>query len=367
MARNLIVCCDGTANEFAADRTNVLKLAFAAEKDAEQLLFYHPGVGTMAPPGLFTRAGQTIARIAGLAFGYGLKADLRDAYIFVMDHYRPGDRLYVFGFSRGAYTARALVALLGRYGLLSPGNAALVPYAIRLLWRSHETQGKAAAEWFRLAAEFKGALSTGECNPRFLGVWDTVSSVGWVANPLSLPDTAKLPGVQSIRHAVSIDERRAFFRTNLVVRDKDRDIQEIWFPGDHCDVGGGHPEATSGLSKLSLEWMIGEAGTAGMRFDADRVATILGQTSKPYARPDPQALMHYDLLPVWWLAEFVPKKHWDKATGKTHWRPNLFKRRHFSEAPVVDDSAWLRGDDYDRRLPKDAIKRSKATEASGQA
>ena len=361
MSRNLIVCCDGTANEFARDKTNVLKLAYAADKGTDQLLYYHPGVGTMAPAGLFTRIGQKIAVYAGLAFGYGLKSDLRDAYTFIMDHYQPGDQLYVFGFSRGAYTARALVALIGRYGLLSPGNAALVPYAIRLLWSAHEAKDDRASEWFRLAAEFKAALSIGECKPRFLGLWDTVSSVGWIANPLSLPDTAKLPGVQSICHAVSIDERRAFFRTNLVFRDLGRDIQEIWFPGDHCDIGGGHPEPVSGLSKLALEWMIGEAEKAGMRFDPDRVAKVLGKTSDAYARPDPKAAMHDQLWPVWWVAEFVPKKHWDKTTGRTRWRVNLFRRRHFSDAPVVDDSAWLRGEHYALRLPQDAVKRSDVT------
>src|SRR4051794_4672768 len=90
MGRNLVICCDGTANQFERDRTNVLKLAFAAEKDvATQLVYYHPGVGTMAPPGLFTWVGQKTAELAGLAFGYGLKADIRDCYTFLIDHYQP--------------------------------------------------------------------------------------------------------------------------------------------------------------------------------------------------------------------------------------------------------------------------------------
>jgi uncharacterized protein (DUF2235 family) len=189
-------------------------------------------------------------------------------------------------------------------------------------------------------------------------VWDTVSSVGWVGNPLALPDTASLPGVQTIRHAVSIDERRAFFRTNLVVRDPKRDIQEVWFPGDHCDVGGGHPESQSALSKLTLKWMIEEAAKAKMRFDPARVDEVLGKTSPKYVAPDPKARAHDALWPIWWLAEFVPKKHWDRVTGKTQVRPNLFRHRHFSAAPVIDDSAWVRGNDYVRRLPKDAVRRT---------
>ena len=151
-----------------------------------------------------------------------------------MNHYRTGDRLYIFGFSRGAYTARAVTALLHGYGLLGPGNDALVPYAIRLLWRANKAKSDAArADYFSLAAEFKASLSVADCPPHFLGVWDTVSSVGWIGNPLSLPYTHALPGVAIVRHAVSIDEHRAFFRTNMIALDPLRDMQEVWFPGVH--------------------------------------------------------------------------------------------------------------------------------------
>ncbi|MFL6759041.1 DUF2235 domain-containing protein [Sphingomonas sp.] len=358
-SRKLVICCDGTSNQFARDRTNVLKLAFAALNDpARQLLYYHPGVGTMAPPGVFTGIGQKVIQTVGLAFGYGLKADIRDAYTFLINHYRPDDEVYIFGFSRGAYTARALVALIAEYGLLAPGSDALVPYAIRLLWSFHGASAAKKAAAFKLAGEFKNSLSTGKCKVRFLGVWDTVSSVGWIANPLSLPNTSVLPGVDSIRHAVSIDERRAFFRTNLVKADSARDIQEVWFVGDHCDIGGGHPELVSGLSKIPLNWMISEAKKAGMAFDDARIGTILGQTSGDYAKPDPNAPMHDAMWPIWWLAEFTPKKHWDHVTGRTQFRANLFRRRHFSSAPVIDDSAWERANDYAKRLPKDAVRRS---------
>jgi len=355
MARNLIVCCDGTANEFKKDRTNVLNLAFATVKDPErQLIYYHPGLGTMAPSGLFTRVGQGLARIAGQAFGYGLKADLRDAYTFLIDHYQPGDRLFLFGFSRGAYTARALAALVNRYGLLGPGNGALVPYAIRLLWRWHvASNDEDKAKWFALAEQFKQTLSVGDCQIHFLGVWDTVSSVGWVANPLSLPDTARLPNVGIVRHAVSIDERRAFFRTNLI--DKTHgDRAEVWFPGVHCDVGGGYAETTSGLSKIALEWMVTEAEAAGVVLDPARVATILGRGGGDYMPPTPGADMHKSLTPGWWPAEFVLKKHYNWTSRRTEWRPNLFRRRHFGPAPCIHESAWARGPGYVARLPPDA-------------
>src|SRR5678816_4216922 len=97
------------------------------------------------------------------------------------------------------------------------------------------------------------------CKPWFVGVWDTVSSVGWVANPLKLPYVTNSPDIQVGRHAIAIDERRAFFRNHLW-RPSDeepsgpKDLKQVWFPGVHCDVGGGYPEAESGLAKEALQW-----------------------------------------------------------------------------------------------------------------
>src|ERR1700693_2069989 len=109
MTKNVVVCCDGTANEFTRDRTNVIKLFRVLIKDpAAQVCYYHPGVGTMAAPGFVTKTGAFTAELAGLAFGYGLTDDLCDAYIFLCRNFDPADKLYLFGFSRGAYTARAL-------------------------------------------------------------------------------------------------------------------------------------------------------------------------------------------------------------------------------------------------------------------
>lgn len=363
MPRNLVICCDGTANEFAADRTNVLKLAFAAEKhDGHQLVYYHPGVGTMAPAGLFTAIGKWTARLAGMAFGYGLKADIRDIYTFIINHFEPGDCLYIFGFSRGAYTARAVAALIHGYGLLGRGNDALVPYAIRLLWSANKARtADARNHYFKLAADFKATLSVTDCKPHFMGLWDTVSSVGWIANPLALPYTHSLPDVQIVRHAVSIDERRAFFRTNLIALDPARDMQEVWYPGVHCDVGGGYKESESGLSKLSLEWMIREAAVAGMSFNAERMDLVLGRSHGGFAAPDPNAKLHDSKTWPWWLAEFIPKKHWNQTGARYEWRPNLFRRRKFTPSASVSEAAWERSGNYAARLPDDA--RRTATQA----
>src|SRR4051812_10766334 len=102
MPKNIIICCDGTANEFAKHNTNVVKLYWALDhSDAGQVAYYHPGIGTMEAPGALTTIGRYLTRLAGLAFGYGLQSDIRDAYVYIMNYFEPGDRLFLFGFSRG--------------------------------------------------------------------------------------------------------------------------------------------------------------------------------------------------------------------------------------------------------------------------
>ena len=134
MPKNMVLCCDGTANEFAEDRTNVVKLFFTLERDpSRQVAYYHPGLGTMEPPGALTSATRMLTRLAARAFGYGLEADIRDAYVFLMNNFEEGDRVFLFGFSRGAYTVRAVASLLRMFGLIPRGNEPLVPYAIRML------------------------------------------------------------------------------------------------------------------------------------------------------------------------------------------------------------------------------------------
>ena len=134
MVKNIIVCCDGTANEFAQDRTNVVKLFFTLIHEPQsQVTYYHPGVGTMEPPGALTGIARAVTKLLGQAIGLGLEADIRDAYTFLINHFDQGDRVYFFEFSRGAYTVRPVTALLHMYGLIRVGNEPLIPYAIRLM------------------------------------------------------------------------------------------------------------------------------------------------------------------------------------------------------------------------------------------
>ena len=359
--RNIVLCCDGTSNHFSPDRTNVVKLYQTLIQDERQIVYYHPGLGTMEPPGALTPWRRMFWRTMGLAFGFGLSADIRDAYVFLMNTYEPGDRVYLFGFSRGAYTVRALAALLHMYGLLRRGNEAHVPYAIRMLGSlggRHDDKGSTKAkqvqEFFALAAEYKKFFST-ECPLHFVGVWDTVNSVGWVSNPLRLPYTANNPDIAVGRHALAIDERRAFFRQNMWLPAEPpapsgpRDMKQVWFPGSHGDVGGGYPLSESGLSNEALKWMLKEAGANGLRVDQAKLNAIVGAPTKTVV---------HDQTKGWWIiAEFVPKWHWEKQKidGEQKWvsslRINFFRPRTIPEKPLVHQSSFTLPDYKPPNLP----------------
>ena len=365
MARNIVICCDGTSNQPADDMTNVVKLYFALQNDPlRQITFYHPGLGTMEPPGALTASEKLTTVTLGLATGRGIEDDIRDAYVFLADHYESGDRLFLFGFSRGAYTARALAGLLKMYGLIEAGNAPLAPYAIRMMFAINRAEGRgdeeAAKQVFTLAERFRNTYSR-KCQVHFAGLWDTVSSVGWFAHPTRLPYTASNPDVAVARHAIALDERRAFFPPNLWRPSPQqpsgpRDLKQVWFPGSHCDVGGGYPEGPeSAQSKYPLEWMINEARQAGLLLDQVRVDEILGRLpGSSYQNASVEFPIHESLTGAWRLAEFVPKPHYDYASGRRSWRPNLFRRRVPPPGALVHESAYLRGKEYCERLPAGA-------------
>jgi uncharacterized protein (DUF2235 family) len=365
MAKNLVLCCDGTANEFARDRTNVVKLFYTLVHDpAVQATYYHPGLGTMEAVGALTMTSRRITKLLGQAIGYGLETDIRDAYVFLMNHFQEGDRIFLFGFSRGAYTVRCVAALLHMYGLIRPGNEPLVPYAIRMMMaitklRERNAQKQDVDGYFELARQFKQHFCIEHCAPHFVGVWDTVSSIGWIENPLRLPYTSNSPNIAIGRHAVAIDERRAFFRSNLwhpTPEGGPRDVKQVWFPGVHCDVGGGYPEAESGLSKIPLQWMLAEAKVAGLTVEAQREALVLGGSGGGFVPPNPQADMHESLTAKWWLAEFIPKRHFNADRKVEERRMNLFRRRTIPPGSLIHEAAYARGAEYVARLPKDAVR-----------
>jgi uncharacterized protein (DUF2235 family) len=358
MGKNIVVCCDGTANQFSRNNTNVVKLYSVLVDDAaRQLIFYHPGVGTMEAPGALTSWGKKATIFAGFTIGYGLESDITAAYTFIMNNYKAseGDRLFLFGFSRGAYTVRAIASLLHSCGILRPGHETSIPYAIRLM-NAIGTERGPRTEYFHLVDRFRHIFAAGACKPHFVGVWDTVSSVGWINDPLKIPYTANNPDIQIGRHAIALDERRGFYRPNLwrpgddAARSGPKDLKQVWFVGFHGDVGGGYPETESGLSKIALRWMLREAEAAGLLVDAVRrdAAIAAGQG------PDPDGQMHDELAAhlYWRLLEYVPKYHFDYATGAESLRANSSRRRWLPPKSLIHESVFQRAG-YAPRLPTD--------------
>lgn len=355
MPKNIVLCCDGTGNQFGTEISNVVKLYKVLGCNADQIAYYHPGVGTMGARNALTTIGKLWTQLIGLAFGYGISDNIADAYQFLMRTYETGDRIYVFGFSRGAYTARALCGMLRAVGVLSRWNEALIPYAIRLL--------KQRPIPFDVAAAFKGTFSQ-ECRVHFLGLWDTVSSVGWVYDPVHFPFTSTNPDFNIVRHAISIDERRAFFRQNLFVPiSSEQDIQQVWFAGVHSDVGGSYPESESQLSKISLQWMLSEAELAGLAVDQSSKAQILG--SAPNARfvaPDAKGMQHESLKGAWWIAEVWPKiVRVREQTSESVWhskiRLNVGRARCVPQGSLLHVSVEERMDSVNYQ-PKNLVPRS---------
>src|SRR5215475_12192259 len=131
MARNIVLCLDGTSNQFAANNTNVVKLYAMLDRTHpdQQLSYYQPGIGTSTPPGIFGRFGKWVAKVIDLATAWFLSQHVCDAYRYLMRYYQEGDQIYIFGFSRGAYTARAVAAMVHKVGLLTQGNDELLPFA----------------------------------------------------------------------------------------------------------------------------------------------------------------------------------------------------------------------------------------------
>src|SRR5262245_58623619 len=122
MAKNIVVCCDGTGNEYGENNTNVVKLFRMIEKDPRsQIAYYDPGVGTLSAPAALTKLTKALTKLLGLAFAYGVSTNLEDAYEYLMDKFEPGDKVFLFGFSRGAFTVRALAGMLNKCGLLEKG------------------------------------------------------------------------------------------------------------------------------------------------------------------------------------------------------------------------------------------------------
>ena len=275
--KRLVICCDGTWNRSDNDNvTNIEKIARTIQTDltrtggVQQLVLYISGVGA---------GSYKVDRWLGGAFGFGLFSNVRTAYRFLALNYEPGDEIFVFGFSRGAYTARSLVGMVARVGLLT--RTALVadklPEAVNR-YRRTSPRGRAFGE---SDAEFKHDHCHPDTPVAFLGVFDTVGALGVpgaVRRGHQFHDIKLSRAVLCARQALAIDEHRMTFEPCLWQVDAesadppDR-VKQVWFEGVHSDVGGGYPE--TGLSDTTLLWMAGEANRQGLVFDEELLGTYV--------------------------------------------------------------------------------------------
>ncbi|GAB2671792.1 hypothetical protein GCM10027169_36900 [Gordonia jinhuaensis] len=265
--KRVVVCCDGTWKT-SSDRhvSNIEKIARSirttADDGAPQVVFYSPGVGTGA---------TWMDRLVGGATGKGLDADLLAAYRFLALNWQPGDEIHVFGFSRGAYTARSLVGMIRSIGLLTPLGMARdhLPEAIEL-YRGRPCDAPPTAEYARRLADYRTQCFPGTVPIRFLGVFDTVGALGVpgiTSKRYRFHNVALGDHVRTARHALALHERRRAFAPAIWsgAPAVGQDVKQIWFEGVHSDVGGGYAE--SGLADATLAWMVTQAGDAGLDFD----------------------------------------------------------------------------------------------------
>lgn len=326
--RRIVILCDGTGNRppDAQDpaATNVWKIGQALAEDEAQTIWYDPGVATgtsrpaRAAASLELWAGRLwlspLATALGLAgrlrtaweglTGTGIGANILEGYSEIARQYRPGDRIYIFGFSRGAYTARAIAGAIRCCGLLKPSNLRYAP-ALMALYRArlgHTRQGRSTG------VPVQPGFVHQPVPIEMLGVFDTVASLGaplwgWWFNPRGIRNralnTSPMPNCRHVYHALAMDERRAtFFPTLFWSPGGTRSgwtatLEQVWFRGAHADIGGGYPE--TGLSDITLGWMLERAQRHGLMLRPDAFATL---------KPDPMARLHDETArrPSWsWL------------------------------------------------------------------
>lgn len=325
--KNIILLSDGTGNSSSSNaKTNVwrlyqaLDLRDSANGTVRQVAFYDDGVGT---------SGFRPLMILGSVFGWGLKRNVFDLYQFLCRNYEPGDRIFAFGFSRGAFTIRILVALIVSQGIARCATDSELGRATADAYRAFRenqknTTGSFLIRWGRGIRNGIVRIKRWACDQRyhghdtfprperapgspldekmvtFVGVWDTVAAYGlpfseltrgWdqVVWPLSMSENILSPSVGIARHALSLDDERDTFHPVLwdeVGEQQQIDLglvapgrlRQVWFCGMHADVGGGYPD--DGISMAPLLWMIGETHGTGLRFLDSEVDRFEAQGSR---------------------------------------------------------------------------------------
>lgn len=289
MKKRLIILCDGTWNNLEMRyKTNVGLLSTylpdgikVGEQNMMQKVEYDPGVGS---------SGGILRKLWEGAFGRGLEKNVQQVYAFLVENYREGDEVCLFGFSRGAYTVRSLAGMIQRVGLLKAGATAL---EVKQAWRAYrktkkkkkkegeEEKKKREQENEAAWAAFREEHDSQPCPIKLLGCWDTVGAKGlpdkvsWLSldkavnAKYAFHNTTLGPHIENALHAVAIHERRKEFIATLMKSEVSREgasstnLKQVWFPGDHCCVGGG-VMSKRGLSNRCLRWMLEEAASLGV-------------------------------------------------------------------------------------------------------
>jgi uncharacterized protein (DUF2235 family) len=294
MPKNVLIFSDGTgqgARMPKAQLTNVCKLWQATRKvdPTGQRAFYDPGLGA------FDKRDRSPWRfvhdLVSQATGLGISRNIKDCYLALMELYEPGDRIFLFGFSRGAYTVRSLGGVLTLCGIpqrddtgkeikTNSEREALAQEAVEKVYKHYGNDEKTKAERVQLGKDFAAKYASDPGIPFFIGVWDTVRSLGipgssglvWWRH--AFHNTSLNSAVRYARQALSIDENREAFEPVLWDEtDHDRAsgrIRQVWFPGVHSDIGGGYAERQ--LSDLALSWLIQEAIAVGLLVNLDQLA-----------------------------------------------------------------------------------------------
>jgi uncharacterized protein (DUF2235 family) len=289
--KQLIVCSDGTWQKITSPYpTNVVKITQAIEYNPDNLVFYGEGIGT----------GNWIDRISGGLFGWGIDKNIQDAYRFLCLNYVPGDRIYLFGFSRGAYTVRSLVGLIRSIGILPRQGVRKIPQAYKIYQDAkgkYVDKGELTRESVKVReledlVKFRQQM-TSEFGDNYqeiaeitlLGCWDTVGALGipriaWIPSFIDrffnkkyeFHNTKLSSTIKYALHAVSIDEHRKAFLPTQMKPAQDGQLTEVWFPGGHGGVGGGTRE-NSPLSNQALLWMTEEVEllNIGLTFDRNKI------------------------------------------------------------------------------------------------
>ena len=270
--KRLIICFDGTWQNLSSPcPTNVVKIATAiktlAKDKTPQIVFYNEGIGTKGK----------IDKLVGGVFGKGIDQDIQNAYRFLSLNYKKGDEIYLYGYSRGAYTVRSLAGLIYCSGLPNRKNIHKIDDAYDI-YRQRTKEGEISIPQTKEAINFRKE-NGGHVPITFLGCWDTVGSLGipnltswlpineWTNKKYKFHDTSLSPIIQYARHAAAIDEPRKVLELTPMVKSSknpDQNLRQVWFPGEHGCVGGGKKQ--TGLSDGALQWMIDESKVLGLEF-----------------------------------------------------------------------------------------------------